>query len=115
MDATDTPTELPLEELGFMFLTAWKLWSSRHGGGAGPSFEQTEVCKKFIARGLIATHLNPRAGDYEVQHKYTGVIFFTGKGELAFSSAIFAGAVAEAYVSNGSGGDIQVKKVVAEY
>jgi len=115
MDAIDR-TELPLEEVALMFLTAWKLWSLlRHHGGTGMPFEETEVCKKFIARGLIATHLNPRAGDYEVQYKYTGVIFFTGKGELVFSSAIFAGAVAEAYVSNGSGRDIQVKKVVAEY
>lgn len=115
MDTTDTSTELSLEEVACMFLTAWNLWSSRHGGGVGIPFEQTGVCKKLIAKGLIATHVNPRTGDYAIQHKYTGTLFFTGTGELAFSSAIFAETVAKTYVSNAFGTDIQVQKIIAEY
>lgn len=111
-------SEQNLEKLVQEFLHAWISWvlgSERRTRG---SFERTPIVRSLIADEWVANHLNPLVGEYAIHHKYTGIIFFTGTGEIAFpdteNGMLFANEVAQQYAKRRSG-DIQVIKIMAEY
>ena len=107
-------TDQELEKLAVGFLDLWKEF--KNSPEVRISFQRLPKVKKFIDLGFIASHVNPRIGEYALQHEYTGVAFFTGSGELVFSEQglPFAEKCAEIYCQK-ENASINVMKVVAQY
>ena len=107
-------TDQELEVLAVEFLDLWR--SFKNSPDTKVNFERLAKVKKFIDLGFIASHVNPRAGEYALQHEHTGVAFFTGSGELAFTEQglSFVNKCAELYARRECC-YIQVIKVVARY
>lgn len=78
-------TDQALEGLALEFIKTWDSFEYARHGGYTPSFEKSEMGRKLIDMGFVANHINPRVGEYAIQHVYTGVAFFTGNGELVFT------------------------------
>ena len=76
-------TDQELEKLAVGFLDLWKEF--KNSPEVRISFQRLPKVKKFIDMGLIASHVNPREGEYAIQHTHSGVAFFTGSGELVFT------------------------------
>ena len=107
-------TDQELTTLAVEFLDLWE--SFQNSPDERTSFERLPKVKKFIDLGLIASHVDPREGEYALQHEYTGVAFFTGSGELAFieQGLPFAKKCAEISCKKNNTG-MNVMKVVAQY
>lgn len=105
-------TDEQLEKLAAEFLENWESFQQDHGRMSQMNFEAWLVCRNLKARGFIADHIDPHVGEYAIQHKYTGVAFFTGSGELAFTQMglPFVKKICDLYRERGSC-DMQVMKV----
>ena len=103
-----------LETLAVEFLNFWKSFQNEHEERL--PFHRRPQVKKLMDLGFIASHVNPREGEYALEHEYTGTAFFTGHGELVFTEAglPFAKKCAEAYCEQGHG-RMKIIKVIAMY
>ena len=107
-------TDQELETLAVEFLDFWKSFQNEYEGRS--PFHHRPQVKKLIDLGFIASHVNPREGEYALEHEYTGTAFFTGHGELVFTEVglSFAKRCAEILCQR-EGGGMKVIKVVAIY
>lgn len=78
-------TDRELEKIAVEFLGHWRSYQESPLRGTIVPFEKQDAVKRFIDMGFIADHVNPRQGEYAIQHTYAGVAFFTGSGELVFT------------------------------
>ena len=103
-------TEQQLEDLAVEFIRQWEYYQKFHQVGENLPFEKWIWCREH--RNFISDHTNPRQGEYAIQHKYTGVAFFTGSGELVFTEAglSLAKKICDLYRKRGSL-DMQIIKV----
>ena len=109
-----TMTDQELEALACEFLDLWT--SFKNSPDERVSFQRLPKVKKFIEMGFIASHVNPREGEYAIRHDYTGIAFFTGTGEIAFTEQglAFAKKCAELYARRECS-YMQLDKVIAKY
>ncbi|MDP3769746.1 MAG: hypothetical protein U1A25_03120 [Candidatus Sungbacteria bacterium] len=100
-----------LEQRAVEFLKSWESFQRQRSTGRLSSFEKEETCRSLIEEGFIADHVNPRTGEYVVQHRYVGVVFFTGSGELVFTEKglLFARKICNIY--RGRASDMHIMKV----
>ena len=105
-----------LETLAVEFLDIWKSFQNSRYDNEEVPFQSLGQVKKFIDLGFIASHVNPRVGEYALHHEYVGVAFFTGSGELAFTEQglPFAKKCAEIFCQR-KDGRMQVIKIEALY
>jgi len=92
-------TDQELDQLAREFVEKWTSYQNSHVQGEWP-FERGSFCKGLIEKGLVCRHTRPQRGEYAIHHLYTGVAFFTGTGELAFTEAglPFAKKICELYL-----------------
>ncbi len=107
-------TNQELESLAVEFLDIWR--SFNNSPDVKTSFQRLPRVQKFIDLGFIASRVNPREGEYALQHEYTGVAFFTGSGELVFTEQglSFAKKCAEMYCQKDRA-RMNVIKIIAQY
>ena len=112
-----TMTDQALEALAIEFLDLWESFQDSPYYNEEVPFQNLAQLKKFIDLGFIASHGNPREGEYALRYEYVGVIFFTtDTGELVFTEQglPFAKKCADIFCEQ-KDGRMQVIKIEALY